>query len=137
MPDLRDLVDVEKLLVAVLRADAAVGALVAARVSTELPSSFGLEERLRLVRVGGTSLDGDSAYLDRALVDLHAFGASKRTAFVVARTSLSALSRAVGTHPGAVVSRVERVSGPAWSPDPETDVPRYLTTVAVTVHPTA
>lgn len=136
MPETRDLVDVEKLLVAAMAADAALAALVADRVSTELPGDFGPEERLRLVRVGGSVLDADTAHLDRALVDLHAYGSSKGAAFGVAATTLSALSRVRGAHAGAVVSRVERVSGPAWAPDPSTDVPRYLATVAVTVHPT-
>lgn len=137
MPETRNLVDVERLLVVHYRADADLVELVGARVSTELPGSFDGDERLKLSRVGGSELDTDTAYLDRALVQLDAYGTTKLAAFAVAATSLAATYRARGSHAGAVVSRVERVSGPAWAPDPETDFPRYLTTVAVTVHPTA
>lgn len=136
MPETRNLVDVERLLVAALRADAELAAIVDTRVSTELPGSFVADQRLKLSRVGGSDLDG-AGYLDRALVQLDAYGATKGEAFEVAATALAALFRARGAHAGAVLTRVERVSGPAWSPDPETDIPRYLATVAVTVHPTA
>ena len=143
MPDVRPLVDVEGLLVDYLEQDAGLGALVggvgdAARVSTELPAGFVPEGRVKLVRIGGTPSGTDAAeHLDRAVVQLDGFGATKADAFDVIRAALVALRRAPSAaHVDAVVTSVDRISGPTWSPDPETDAPRYLLTVAVTVHPT-
>jgi hypothetical protein len=36
---------------------------------------------------------------------------------------------------GGVVSAVDQESGATWVPDPESNLPRYLVTVRVTVHP--
>lgn len=141
MPETRNLVDVEKLFVAYLENDAGLGPLVggagdSARVSTELPRGFAGEARVRLLRVGGTELD-QIGHLDRALVQIEGYGPTKAAAFAVAAEALRAVKQAPGAeHAGAVVTLVERVSGPSWSPDPPTGHPRYLTTVAATVHPT-
>lgn len=142
MPEQRALADVEALLVDAFEGDEHLAPLIggpgdAARVSTELPAAFGPEARVRLFRVGGTQPDPETGHLDRALVQLDAYGATKGEAWAVAAESLAAARRARQAHPGAVVTAVERVSGPLWQPDPPTGVPRYVTTIAVTVHPTA
>lgn len=141
----RDLVDVEALLVAHLEQDAALGALVggtgdAARVSTELPASFppAGEARVQVFRVSSTELDPETGYLERAVVQAHAYGATKGEAWDVMAKTVRALRTArAAAHTGAVVTSVERVTGPAWNRDPSTGAPRYSASFAVTVHPTA
>lgn len=143
MPDSRMLVDVEALLVSHLLLDVDLGALVGGpgaggRISTELPPEFADEDRVKVSRISGTEDDGEAGYLDRAIVQLDAYGATKEAAFAVVRQVFRATRAARSSvHAGAVVTAVERVSGPSWSPDPDTARPRYLLTVALTVHPTA
>lgn len=138
MPEISELVDVEALLVAHLSSDAGVTAIAGDRVSTELPAGFEPEARIQLFRVGGAPLDQVTHHLDRAVVQLNVYGASKASAFDAAREALAGLLRArSAAHPLGAVTHVERLTGPTWSPDPATDTPRYLLTVAITVHPLA
>lgn len=141
MPEALDLVDVEGLLIDFLPYDPDLGPLVGgpgvgARISTELPASFRAEGRLQIFRVSSTAADGGTEHIERALIQVNGYGADKREAFTVTAAALRALRRAPSVaHEAAVVTDVARVTGPTWSPDPSTDVPRYLSSVAVTVHP--
>lgn len=137
MPLVPDLADVEAVLVAHVAADADVVAL-GADSATDLPVDFPSSGApfAQVFRVGGT--DVASGHVDRALVQVNAYGSSRGEAFDVARACARALVRAETTSfAGAVVTAVLRLSGPAWSPDPITNAPRYTTSFAVTVHPTA
>lgn len=145
MPALRDLVDVEAVLVTHLSNDVTLAGHVggpgtAAKVSTELPKTFPTagEKRVQLNRATSSQIDPDTNHLERAVIDFKAFGASKAQAWDVVAALWSAVQRARTTaHTGAVVTRLERLTGPSWSPDPSTNAPRYTLSVAVTVHPTA
>jgi hypothetical protein len=138
LPEISELVDVEALLVAHLSSDAGVTAIAGDRVSTELPADFEPEARIQLFRVGGAPLDQETQHVDRAVVQLNVYGASKAEAFDTARAALRALLLARSTpHELGAVTHVERLTGPTWSPDPTTDAPRYLVTMAITVHPLA
>jgi hypothetical protein len=139
VPELRNLVDAEVLLVAYLRADSGVAALVDTRVSTELPAGFRAETRVQLFRTGGVPDPSDVAgHLDRPSIQINAFGATKGQAFMVAAETIRAVIAAPkATFAGAVVSHATRVLGPIWSPDPDTDIPRYILGVVLWIHPTA
>lgn len=139
MPELRFLPDVESLLVVYLKADVGVSALVATRISTELPASFQAQGRVQLFRTGGVPDDDDiPGHLDRPSIQVNAFGATKAGAWDVAAETIRALLQApTATHTRAVITKATRVLGPTWSPDPETDVPRYLLGFTFAVHATA
>lgn len=138
MPEITELVDVEALLVAHLSSDAGVTAIADDRVSTELPAGFEPEARIQLFRVGGAPTEAVTHHIDRAVVQLNIYGSTKAEAFDTARAALSGLLRArSAAHPLGSVTHIERLTGPTWSPDPATDAPRYLLTVAITVHPLA
>jgi len=138
MPEARKLVDVEALLVAYLATDGPLGALVDDAIGTELPRAFPSTgaPRVQAFRASGTTVDPATGHLDRALVQVNAYGSSKAEAWdVFAETYRALLAARAAEHEGAVVTDVERVSGPTWSPDPQTDAPRYVGSFAVTVHP--
>jgi hypothetical protein len=143
MPDLRPPVDLETVLVGALEQDAELGALVggtgnAARVSTRLPSTFADETRVKLERAGGGAR-GWPDHIDRALVNLHAYGPTDAQAWAVAAALVVAVNRLEGeVVAGGVITATERLLGPSWLPDPDADnAPRYLLQFAVTAHPTA
>lgn len=127
--------DVEALLVNALLAHATVAAMVSTKVSTELPTTFPDGKRLKLSRIGGTPVDEDTEYLDRPLIQLEGFGATKADAFDVTAAAMTALLSFAGkTYTEGTVTKVLRLSGPAYAQDPDTETPRYLLTVAVYVH---
>ena len=135
--------DLETVLVGELEQDAELGALVGgvgdpARIGTRLPSSFTPEGRVRLSRDGGAPI-GWPDHVDRAIVTLHAYGADDLGAFAVGRDLVVALARLEGrVVAGGVITAVERLLGPVWSPDPDANnAPRYLLQYAVTGHPTS
>lgn len=133
MSPLHLMVDAEALVVAFLAGQADVAALVGSRISTELPPAptFPL---VRLERIGG--LTGTPAHLDRARIQVEAWGATKGEAHTVAATVRAALFEELpGTHPLGVVTGAEEDLGLTWSPDPESDQPRYVFGVAAFIHP--
>jgi hypothetical protein len=139
MPELRLLPDVESLLVTYLKADAGIAALVDQRVSTELPASFAPEGRVQLFRTGGVPDNDDiPGHLDRPSIQVNAYGETKAEAYDVAAETIRALLQApAATHTGAVITKATRILGPTWSPDPETDTPRYLLGFTFAVHAAA
>lgn len=141
MPELRTIANIEGLLVTYLKADAAVAALVATRVSTELPKTFAKQNRIQLFRIGGVpDADDVPGHLDRPSLQFNAFGATRAGAFSVAAELIRAvLAAPKATFSGAVITSATRVLGPTWSPDPGTDpdpVPRYIVGMVLSVHPT-
>lgn len=136
MTTIPDLVDVEAILVAHAAADVDLDALVDGAVSTELPADFPAEgdERVQLFRVSST--DQANGYIERAVVQVNAYGSTRALAFDVARAALRALRRAEGVaFADGIVTAVDRLTGPSWSPDPITSAPRFTLSLAVTVHP--
>lgn len=145
MPELRPLADVEAVVIAHLVDDVDLGILVGgtgddARIATELANDFPDEGRedLQVFRVGGTTVDAGVGHIDRAVLQVNAYGAEAESAWELAAMAFKTLLLAPGsTHDGAVIAAVDRVSGPAWSPDPVTDCPRYIASYAVVLHPLA
>lgn len=136
MPAQRQLVDVEALAVAHV---AAAGTSAADRVATSLDAFDPALPTVKINRVGGAPVDGGTEHVDRAILDIHAYGPGSVAAWTLAAETLAALRTMPGAaFAGAAVTAVERVSGPRWAPDPSTEPPsaRYLLTVAITAHPT-
>jgi len=141
MTDFLPPVDVETLTVDYLKTVAAVTSLVGVDgVSGDLPRAWNPGERhVRVTRVGGLPTDR-AAYLDQARIQIDAFGATDIDAHTVAAATLLALLRlptAGYSHPGAVVNAVRQDLGLANLPDPDSDAPRYLFGMVLTVHPTS
>ena len=134
MPELAPLVDGEALAVAHLKADATLDALVGNRISTELPADFTPQGRLQIEGEHGLPVDADTSHLQRVRIQVKAFGATKEQAFDVAALAYASLRGATGTHALAIVTRVTQYLGLRWSPDPETDNPRYLFGVILYCH---
>lgn len=142
MPQRRDLPDIETALVPWLEDGAALNALVAGRISSpDLPAGFTAEARVRFFRAGGTPVDSDTSRLDRALLQIDTYGADPIEAFTVAKKTIARLEEAAGETIGdgqdIVVTKVQRVNGPLWRPDPDTDVPGYLSQVVIFSHAVA
>jgi hypothetical protein len=136
-------VDLETVLVGELEDDPELGALTGgpgdgARISTRLHRDFDREATLRLERAGGGAI-GWPDHIDRAVVNFHAYGPGDAEAYAVAARTVVALARVEGTTvAGGVITAVERILGPTWTPDPDADnAPRYLLQYAVTAHPTS
>lgn len=138
MPTIRPLVDVEALVIAHLGVDAELAALTV-DVASETPAGFPSDGApfVQAFRATATTVDPGTGHLERAVLQVNAYGASKAGAWdVMAETYRALLEAPSAAHAGAVVTDVLRLSGPTWSPDPLTDAPRYTSSFAVTVHPT-
>jgi hypothetical protein len=142
------LVDVEQAISRWLRASPAVTALAGDRIYTEIPAEKAYP-MARAFRVGGGP-DPHPYWLDRAEVQLDAWGGSKREAYTLLETAMRALTAL--TRPGGrealepadqalgVLARIT-YAGLIYLPD--TDVParsgaprpRYLVTATATTHP--
>lgn len=138
MTGIRELVDVEALLVDLLNEDAGVIAVAGEdSVGTDLPPELDAElPYLQLWRLPGSVIVTDlTQRLERARIQLASWAADRGDALDLARAACLALGEAEGAYTAGVVSGVEIESTPYWSPDPETDTPRYLFTAAAYVHP--
>lgn len=126
--------DVEAVVAVWLRADLGVSHLVDTRVGTQLPASPGWPF-VRLVQIGGSVLRGGWAY--RALIDVHAYAATKPAARQTAGECQRALSLLTGIVADAVIPGTDVLTDVRWLPDPSwtPPQPRYVFTVAVTYHP--
>lgn len=140
MTDLYAPVDAETLAVAYLKTVSAVTDLVTTDgISTRLPRDWEAGDRhVRLTRIGGLPTDV-VGYLDRARIQVDAFGADETDAHALAAQVLLALRRLEGSgfgYAGAVITAVDQDLGMASSSDPDTDAARYLFGVVLYVHPT-
>lgn len=131
------LVDVEALAVAHLKAD--VDLVVAlgseANIGTELPADLPLPF-VETRRLGGSLITPETARLERARLHLATWAATKPEAWDIAVAAVSAFLRAPDLpHELGVVTAADVELTPYYSPDPEDDTPRYLATIALTVHP--
>lgn len=122
-------VDIEVELVAWL------GAELSVRVVTELPATLtSILPVLLVQRVGG---DDDTFRLDRALVDVDAYAATRAEAAALAagaRSRLVASLPSVATE-NAVFGRVNTVQAPAWRPYENTNLRRIGATYEIFFHP--
>lgn len=129
---LRLLVDAELLAVNYLRATAEVAAIAGSRIYTEIPPTP-TYPLVRVTRIGGVPTIRQ--HLDVARLQIDVWGQTKFQARTLAATVQAAMWAAVGSHAEGVVANVEDDLGLSWSPDPDTDQPRYVFGVAVTIHP--
>ncbi len=134
MPNL--LVDVEALLGNYLRADPDVTALAGTGVSPELPPELDSElPYLQLWRLPGSTVTDETQHLERSRVQFASWAVDRADALDLARAACAALRDATGSYSEGIVTGVELETTPYWSPDPDTDTPRYLWTAALFVHP--
>jgi hypothetical protein len=135
--------DVERILVAVLRAAPEIQALAGGdppRVHTRLPEdpTFPL---LRLQRVGGSLPFQRPAWLDAARVQFDSWADTKREARDLAATAEAVLLQTTGSQPpgGAlgVITSIEESLGLQWLQEPDSARHRYLFEVRVYAHPPA
>lgn len=120
-------------MVAYLKSVADVTALATGGIGTELYAGTNPGVWLSLV-TGGESVRN---HLITPVIDVRSYGGTKAQADLLARTVHAALLDAPGTHASGVVTDVETLTLPAWSPDDgfETPRPRYLASYRLTVHP--
>jgi hypothetical protein len=130
VPTYAVLPDMEQALVTFYAAHADLTPLHGGRVSTELQST------LTCLQV--TSLGGAQPWPWEATQEfqLSAWGGTKAAASLLARTAVSATYDLVGTAvTGGRVVGVDVRLAPLWSPDEDTNRPRYRCDVALTVMP--
>jgi hypothetical protein len=122
--------DMEQELVTFLAAHASLTPLHGGRVSTELESDLAC---LQVTALGGTQPWPWEAVVE---FSLSAWGGDKGEANLLARTAASAAYDLVGqaVTGGRVTGAAVRLA-PLWSPDEDTNRPRYRTDVAFTVMP--
>lgn len=129
----RPVPDSELALVTYLLADDELNDLVGNKVATELDAPLTLP-RVRLWRSGGIA-GYPNGHLDKPRIQVESWAASKKAAMQVAGEALRALFLAPdAAHAGAVITDVVQDLPLQWLPDPETDTPRYIFGVALTVH---
>ncbi|MEU0937574.1 hypothetical protein [Embleya sp. NPDC005971] len=90
----------------------------------------------QVVRVGG---DDDGVRLDRALVDVDVYAATRAQAAGIAAWTRASLTRDLPGQvvAGAVLGRVSTVSAPGWRPYENTALRRIGATYEVFFHPAA
>lgn len=108
--------------------EAQTGILVVTKVPTTRPKRF-----IRTVRTGGFRRD---TVTDVARITFECWAGSSTDAERDAQTVRDLFSRAPGTMLSNTearfkIHRVEEIAGPADSPDPDTDSPRYTLTLEV------
>jgi hypothetical protein len=104
------------------------------RVSTEVPAEAEFP-RLRVSLTGGTVAVQRWLYAMRITVE--GWAETKGDAFdatVLALSVLETLPETAQVEEGVITSS-EIDTGLVWSPDPETDKPRYLGSVTIHIHP--
>ncbi|WP_431792737.1 hypothetical protein [Microbacterium paraoxydans] len=107
---------------------------VVGTVPAERPATF-----VRAWRNGGSA---SNRVVDRPQITVEAWAPDSVAAFELLEACRTALLNDHRRMP--LVRRVEEIAGPYWSPDPDTDTPRWRLTVQLTVrarrglaHPTA
>lgn len=132
--------DLETVVIAHLKADAAVLALVpAGMISGELRRALGPDDvALRVRRIGGLPTEQSAGHLGRYRLQVDAFAATEHEAFALAAAadvSIRALEATSGD--GIVVTAVAKDRAITNSPDPDSDLARYLFGVVLYAHAAA
>jgi hypothetical protein len=128
--------DAERLVSAYLRAAPELEPLVADRIYTAMPARIGAEPFLLIQRIGGSPPFPRPLVLDEALLQLDAYGGTKRQAWTVGETVAQLLGLLPGSYEEEVVSGIE-VGELRWTPDEtwKPPRPRYLLDASVFVKP--
>lgn len=130
----RLLPNVESLVVAVLKADDDLDALVGERIGTELYAGSAAAVQVHLIT--GDEIVRD--HLDGAHVQIDGWGGSKLDAINVIRTARAVLLAYSGVVSGiGVMSGAETITTPQWLPDEAFTPPRprYVCDMRVYAHP--
>jgi hypothetical protein len=109
---------------------------IGAPASTDLLGWHAPEPRIVITRVGGTPTL--AIRIDRPRLDVDVYAPTKADAHDLAQAARVRLHELpTGDHRdlGAVVCNVVDELGLQWLPDPDTNTPRYVLTLAVTVRP--
>jgi hypothetical protein len=122
--------DMEQELITFLAAHASLSPLHGGRVATEVRTDLAC---LQVTLLGGTQPWPWEAAVE---FQLSAWGGTKGEASLLARTAVAVTYDLVGTAVtgGRVIGADVRLA-PLWSPDEDTNRPRYRTDVALTVMP--
>ena len=144
MPESRALADAEAVIIAHLAQDAGLLVVLGSPAVGEEPIGAELDETfpeagekfVQVFRATSTSVDPETGFIERCVLQVNSYGASKGEAWdVIAETTRALIDARTASHQGCVVTAVERLTGPSWSRDPSTNAPRYTSSWAVTVHP--
>lgn len=144
MPESRALVDAEAVIIAHLSQDAGLLVVLDSPAVGEEPIASELDETfpeagekfVQVFRATATSIDPETGFLERVVLQVNSYGSSKGEAWdVIAETARALIDARTADHDGCAVTAVERLTGPSWSRDPSTAAPRYTSSWAVTVHP--
>lgn len=127
---LRLLPDLEQLLIGALNSE--VAAMLPGEVHNEFPRNYVLPLAV-LTRAGGEGMV--PPWLDRARVQVDAYGTTWEQARDAAALMLAALHDLPGTYELGIVTAVRDENVMQHSPDPPTGLPRYVSIVSVWVHP--
>lgn len=133
---LTTLPDVEKLVSEFLRNQAEVSTAISDRVYTAIPNNP-VWPLLLVRRIGGIPRVGRPLAVDEPLVQLDAYGGTKKQAHDLAETTRAVIAERIqGTHDEGVVSWFEFGTF-AWLPDPGYTPARarYIADVTLTVRP--
>jgi hypothetical protein len=133
--------DVARLVSAYLRTVPEVAAIVGDRVYTVFPKQIGGEPFVLVTRIGGTPVVGRPRVVERATMQLDAYGGPIALAYQLAETCLQALAELEGEQPDElgnvcdVVALVTHryVPDETWKPPR----PRYVSDFEVVVKPAA
>lgn len=120
--------DIEALLVAYLNDRTGV------RAVTDLPDN--LDQVLPVYRVTCSAGDDDGFRLDRSIVDLDCFAATREVAAAKADEARDLLLTDLHTAPlpAGVVTGVRTLTRPHWVPDPNPNLRRFTASYAVYAH---
>ena len=127
-------VNIEKVVVQFLLANLDLEEIIGEnRVSTEIPPNADLP-RIRITLTGGTIPVRSYLYSHRITVE--SWAEDKTTAWDALLECIYSLEAELdgALVENGVVTAVDQESGITWSPDSETNTPRYLTTVRITTH---
>jgi len=121
--------DAEVLMVDFLATHPNLTALVGERVGT------GLDNDLPAIRVTRMGRAPTATWEDVPELQLECWAETQNEASVLARTVVSVLPDVVGEHAEGAVRGWAITLGPLWSPDPDTDLARYLVDVSLLTYP--
>lgn len=126
--------DFEQLVVSFLASNPVVAGKATGGISTEIPPSADFP-RIRVTMTGSTQTA--RSWLYTARVTLEAWAESKAAAFdllVYAAHALETGLEGAQVASGAVTGVIQE-TGANWSPDPITQLPRYIAVFGITAHP--
>ena len=136
MSEFRELVDVDAMLVTYLKNAPELAELGRDRISTDLPTTWGLQaddkSRVQIYRSGGGRI---SPWIERPLIDLRVYGSTWQDAFeLIAKVDLALQAIVKRPLSRGIVSEVQLLTGPVYRKDEDTDIPRYLSSYAMVTH---